>query len=196
MAVNRIKVKNRQSCPYCFRVIDSDDPDKSLRMFVQCKKCGSIYHAQCWELVPNCVNRIDDGYACNADVVESVIVASSPKNLRARTLKPIRFHGLQPAAGQVESTQSQENESSVSESSSAATPSTWRSVLRPRHLILRITSGILAMILLVGTTQFINRPFNTEIISNYIETTPQVILYVIAGGLAIAFAVIIRQLAL
>ncbi|PJF22364.1 MAG: hypothetical protein CUN56_06345 [Phototrophicales bacterium] len=91
-----IVLKKREPCPNCYRTIDTNDGHPDSEAFVQCTKCGAIYHANCWAQIENsCVNRDARGYTCGHDTVHKVQLISNPPILKAVTRSPIRFEGVQ-----------------------------------------------------------------------------------------------------
>ena len=41
-------------CIFCFKALDSEHKDLSLRTFVQCSSCELLYHEKCWHLAKGC----------------------------------------------------------------------------------------------------------------------------------------------
>ena len=72
----------RPGCEYCFKVLDPRDKQSSLRTFVKCSRCGSVYHTTCWQLSGVCLR-------CNSDLAKAVKIAP-PSRLKIVTkTKPI-----------------------------------------------------------------------------------------------------------
>lgn len=42
------------SCYYCFKALDSNDPNPKYQTFVQCTSCETVHHSRCWEENEGC----------------------------------------------------------------------------------------------------------------------------------------------